>query len=41
MAEAILATLDAPTNSKVLQQRATEFSLEKAVHKYRQVLGVS
>ncbi len=41
MAEAILATLDAPADSKVLQQRATEFSLEKAVKQYRQVLGVS
>lgn len=40
MAEAILSTLDTPLDSEVLRQRGAEFSLEKAVAQYRQVLHV-
>ncbi len=41
MAEAILNTLDSPLDSEVLRQRATEFSLEKAVAQYREVLHIN
>ena len=40
MAEAITSTLEAPQNSEALGRRAAEFSLEKAVAQYRQVLHV-
>jgi glycosyltransferase involved in cell wall biosynthesis len=40
MAEAILRSLEEPPNSEALQRRAAEFSLEKAVTQYRQVLQV-
>ncbi|MDK3158261.1 glycosyltransferase [Kamptonema cortianum] len=40
MAEAIAKTLDSPVNSTSLKQRALDFSLEKAIAQYRQVLGV-
>lgn len=41
IAEAIVRTLKEPLNTQVLQQRAADFSLEKAVAKYRQVLHLS
>lgn len=41
MAEAIADTLDRPPNSTMLQQRAAEFSLEKALAQYGQVLHIS
>lgn len=40
MAEAIVNTLNEPPNSLALQQRAMEFSLEKALAKYLKVLQV-
>jgi glycosyltransferase involved in cell wall biosynthesis len=41
MAEAIIRTLEAPPNSEALKLRAAEFSLEKALAQYRQVLQLS
>jgi glycosyltransferase involved in cell wall biosynthesis len=41
MAEAIVSTLEEPPDSESLQRKAAEFSLEKAVAKYRQVLAVN
>lgn len=41
MAEAIVSTLEDPPDSESLQRKAAEFSLEKAVAKYRQVLAVN
>jgi glycosyltransferase involved in cell wall biosynthesis len=41
MAEAIISTLEAPPNSEALKLRAAEFSLEKAVAQYQQVLQLS
>jgi glycosyltransferase involved in cell wall biosynthesis len=41
MAEAIVSTLEEPPDSESLQLKAAEFSLEKAVAKYRQVLAVN
>jgi glycosyltransferase involved in cell wall biosynthesis len=41
MAEAIVSTLENPPDSESLQLKAAEFSLEKAVAKYRQVLAVN
>lgn len=38
LAEAILSTLETPLDSESLRQRAGEFSLDKAVAQYRQVL---
>lgn len=40
MAEAIISTLDRPLDSVLLQQKAAEFSLEKAVKQYLEVLQV-
>ncbi|MBD2183570.1 glycosyltransferase [Planktothrix sp. FACHB-1355] len=40
MAEAIISTLDRPVDAKLLQQKAAEFSLEKAVAQYLEVLQV-
>lgn len=40
MAQAIAQTLDSPPNPTFLKQRASEFSLEKAVTHYMQVLKV-
>ena len=34
LAEAILTTLDKPTDSEALRQRAQQFSYETAVNKY-------
>ena len=41
LAEAVLATLDAPLAAETLQLRAREFSLEKVLVQYLEVLGVS
>jgi glycosyltransferase involved in cell wall biosynthesis len=41
MAEAIVSTLENPPDSESLQRKAAEFSLEKAVAEYRQVLAVN
>ncbi len=41
MAEAIISTLDKPLDAIALQKKATEFSLEKAVAHYLEVLQVS
>ncbi|MCL1463446.1 glycosyltransferase [Argonema galeatum] len=41
MAEAIASTLDSPPDAEALRQKAAEFSLDKAVVKYRQVLQVN
>lgn len=38
MVEAIISTLDEPPNFEELRQKAAEFSLEKAITQYRQVL---
>jgi len=38
LAEAILATLDAPRDSARLQTRAADFSVERAVNEYLKVL---
>ena len=40
IAEAILSSLEEPPNPEVLQRRAADFSLDKAVAQYRQVLQV-
>jgi glycosyltransferase involved in cell wall biosynthesis len=40
IAEAILSTLEEPANSEAQQRKTAEFSLEKAVAQYRQVLHV-
>ncbi|MBD1892375.1 glycosyltransferase [Coleofasciculus sp. FACHB-SPT9] len=40
LAEAIATTLDKPSDSEALRLRADEFSLEKSVAQYRQVLGI-
>lgn len=40
MAEAIISSLDRPVDAKLLQQKAAEFSLEKAVAQYLEVLQV-
>lgn len=40
MAEAIISTLARPANSVLLQQKASEFSLEKSVAQYLEVLQV-
>lgn len=41
LAAAIINTLDSPPNSEALRQKAAEFSLEKAVAEYRQVLQIN
>jgi len=40
IAEAIISTLESPSDSEALRRRAAEFSLEKALTQYRQVLHV-
>jgi glycosyltransferase involved in cell wall biosynthesis len=40
IAEAIISTLEAPPDADILRQKAAEFSLEKAVTEYLQVLQV-
>ena len=40
MAQAIISTLENPPASNILQQRATEFSLEKSVAEYRKILNI-
>ena len=40
IAEAIISTLESPCDSEALRRRAAEFSLEKALTQYRQVLHV-
>jgi glycosyltransferase involved in cell wall biosynthesis len=40
IAEAILSTLESPSNSEALRRKAAQFSLEKAVAEYREVLQV-
>ena len=40
LAEAIISTLESPSDSEALRCRASEFSLEKALTQYRQVLHI-
>ena len=40
LAEAIISTLESPPDSEALRRRASEFSLEKALTQYRQVLHI-
>lgn len=40
IAEAIISTLEQPCDTEAQQRRTTEFSLEKAISQYRQVLNV-
>jgi glycosyltransferase involved in cell wall biosynthesis len=40
LAEAIISTLESPSDSEALRRRASEFSLEKALTQYRQVLHI-
>jgi glycosyltransferase involved in cell wall biosynthesis len=40
IAEAMINTLESPCDSEALRRRAAEFSLEKALTQYRQVLHV-
>lgn len=41
MAKAIIEALDAPKDSLKLQKRACEFSLERAVQQYAEVMGIA
>ncbi|AFZ35408.1 glycosyl transferase group 1 [Stanieria cyanosphaera PCC 7437] len=41
IAQAIIATLQQPLDSELLKQRAFEFSLEKSIEKYTQILQVN
>ncbi|MGF1493516.1 MAG: glycosyltransferase [Microcoleaceae cyanobacterium] len=40
LAQAIVRTLQDPPNLKVIQERAAEFSVQRSVERYREVLGV-
>jgi glycosyltransferase involved in cell wall biosynthesis len=41
LAEAIVSTLEKPCDSEALRRKAAEFSLDRAVAEYRQVLQIS